>query len=40
MFKILCLLVILGLGAQASEMKMVKKWAKKIAQHHFMTSCV
>ena len=40
MFKILCLLALLGIGAQAGDMKMVKKWAKKIAQHHFMTSCV
>jgi len=40
MFKILCLLALLGIGAQAIDMKMVKKWAKKIAQHHFMTSCV
>jgi len=39
MFKVLCLLVLLGL-TQANEMKLVKKWAKKIAQHHFMTSCV
>merc|ERR1712209_189597 len=39
MFKTLCILALLGL-AQANEMKMVKKWAKKIAQHHFMTSCV
>merc|ERR1712012_1165499 len=39
MFKVLCLWVLLGL-TQANDMKMVKKWAKKIAQHHFMTSCV
>jgi len=39
MFKTLCILALLGL-AQANEMKLVKKWAKKIGQHHFMTSCV
>merc|ERR1712102_263342 len=33
-------LVCLLIGVQADEYKMVKKWAKKIAQHHFMTSCV
>merc|ERR1711963_187930 len=33
-------LVCLLIGVQADEYKMVKKWAKKIGEHHFMTSCM
>jgi len=40
MAKLGIFLVCLLIGVQADEYKLAKKWAKKIAEHHFMTSCV